>query len=260
MAGTNADLIIPTGRPLLIEMFEFISDCLRSKRAAKKFLLDYLDDNGGPENWEFFTAEIKSCESTTPGNDLSEAGTAARDTLNAIHYVWRFVKEDYLKPDLEASAARYFGPAFKTTGSSGRGLIVNTRWRVEVDINLIQIEADPIIARLQFLGRLPVASPSIAPSPSVQASEAPDQPSPPVQASEASAPPWPEQRPRNLPPLQWQIAGAYRDLKAQGDLNDRPTVDVLTERIRKRIGRKQLHKSSVEKARRWMRDHGLLGE
>jgi hypothetical protein len=250
MAGTDADLIIPTGRRLLVEMFEFISDCLRSKRAAKKFLLDYLDDNGGPENWEFSTAEIKSCEPTAPGNDLSEAGTVARDTLNALHYVWRFLKDDYLKPDLEASAARYFGPAFKTTGS-GRGLIVNTRWRVEVDISLIQIEADPIIARLQFLGLMPVASPLTAPSPSAQAAANDDQPTPSR---------WLEQRPKDLTRLQWQIVEAYRDLKAQGDLNDRPTVDVQTERICERIGRKRLHKRSVEKARSWMQRNGLLGE
>jgi hypothetical protein len=165
MAGTADDNTIPAGewRPLLSELLDFVSKCLRSEDAAKEFLLDYLATHRIDWRYRCTTEAPRSTmpsEWRKPGVD--PIPNASQEAGPVYSFFWRAREKGQFDVDWQASSVDYDGPLIKADfHSDNRGgrhatAFFDGFWRVKIRITLIRINAAPIIAELRSLG-LPVA-------------------------------------------------------------------------------------------------------
>jgi hypothetical protein len=169
MAGTTADNSIPAGDwwPLLSQLLDFVSECLRSEVAAKEFLLDYFDEH--PIEW-CYKCTSSPAQSTIPPELRAGMGPIPLPSQEAepiYSFFWRDRKKRLcdcrqFDVDWQASSVSYDGPLIRTNYSDDRGGRHATPWfdgfwRVQIRVTLIRINAAPIVAELRSLELLPPA-------------------------------------------------------------------------------------------------------
>jgi hypothetical protein len=238
MAGTTDDNSISAGdwRPLLSELLDFVSKCLRSEVAAKEFLLDYFATHR--IDWRY-QSTVEAPRSTMPP-EWRKQGMNPIPTFQqagAIHYFfWRSREKGQFDVDWQASSVNYDGPLIKVIshpngrGGNLAGPFFDGFWRVKIRVTLIRINAGPIVAELRLLGLLPsafAAASSSVSALSLREETGRQEPQPPEETDAASVPV------KAAVPLQWpwiarpdpvrptsQVARCRRDFEEHFQPND----------------------------------------